>query len=234
MNIFEAVKQSVTTRQAAESYGIRVNKNGMAVCPFHRDKNPSMKVDRRFHCFGCQADGDVIDFTAHLYNLKPKEAAEKLVRDFSVYYENMGHSPPQRKQIKRQLTQEQRYLQAENRYFRALADYLHLLKQWKEECAPKQVEDVWHPLFMEALEKISETEYLLDTLLSGTLEERVAVVVAHGKEVTAIEQRISDFNTTDTTGIVRSNGDNGSGVDSRGNQRTTGNDTEGCCEKQSA
>ena len=72
MNIFEAVKQSVTTRQAAESYGIRVNKNGMAVCPFHRDKNPSMKVDRRFHCFGCQADGDVIDFTAHLYNLKPK------------------------------------------------------------------------------------------------------------------------------------------------------------------
>ena len=234
MNIFEAVKQSVTTRQAAESYGIRVNKNGMAVCPFHRDKNPSMKVDRRFHCFGCQADGDVIDFTAHLYNLKPKEAAEKLARDFSIHYENMGHSPPQRKQIKRQLTQEQRYLQAENRYFRALADYLHLLKQWKEECAPKQVEDVWHPLFMEALEKISETEYLLDTLLSGTLEERVAVVVAHGKEVTAIEQRISDFITTDTTGIVRSNGYNGNGVDSRGNQRTTGNNTEGCCEKQSA
>ena len=89
MNIFEAVKQSVTTRQAAESYGIRVNKNGMAVCPFHRDKNPSMKVDRRFHCFGCQADGDVIDFTAHLYNLKPKEAAEKLARDFSIHYENM-------------------------------------------------------------------------------------------------------------------------------------------------
>ena len=115
MNIFEAVKQAVTTRQAAECYGIRVNRNGMAVCPFHRDKNPSMKVDRRFHCFGCQADGDVIDFTAHLYNLKPKEAAEKLVRDFSVHYENMGHSPPQRKQIKRQLTQEQRYLHAENR-----------------------------------------------------------------------------------------------------------------------
>ena len=24
----------------------------MCVCPFHDDKNPSMKVDRRFHCFG--------------------------------------------------------------------------------------------------------------------------------------------------------------------------------------
>ena len=49
MNLFEAVKQSVTTRQAAERYGIRVGRNGMCVCPFHNDKNPSMKVDRRFH-----------------------------------------------------------------------------------------------------------------------------------------------------------------------------------------
>ena len=55
-NVFEAVKQSITTRQAAEHYGIRVNRNGKCVCPFHNDKNPSMKVDKRFHCFGCQAD----------------------------------------------------------------------------------------------------------------------------------------------------------------------------------
>ena len=82
MNVFEAVKQSVTTRQAAEHYGIRVNRNGMAVCPFHNDKNPSMKVDRRFHCFGCQADGDVIDFVAKLYGLSSKEAAVKLAGDF--------------------------------------------------------------------------------------------------------------------------------------------------------
>ena len=44
MNVFEAVKQTVTTRQAAELYGIRVNRHGMAVCPFHNDRNPSMKV----------------------------------------------------------------------------------------------------------------------------------------------------------------------------------------------
>ena len=49
MNVFEAVKQSVTTRQAAEHYGIRVGRNGMACCPFHNDKTPSMKLDRRYH-----------------------------------------------------------------------------------------------------------------------------------------------------------------------------------------
>ena len=73
MNVFEAVKQSVTTRQAAEHYGILVGRNGMCVCPFHDDKNPSMKVDRRFHCFGCQADGDVIDFVSHLENVAQQE-----------------------------------------------------------------------------------------------------------------------------------------------------------------
>ena len=35
MNVFEAVKQSVTTRQAAEHYGVRVGRTGMCVCPFH-------------------------------------------------------------------------------------------------------------------------------------------------------------------------------------------------------
>ena len=44
MNVFEAVKQSVTTRQAAEHYGIHVGRNGMACCPFHHDKTPSMKL----------------------------------------------------------------------------------------------------------------------------------------------------------------------------------------------
>ncbi len=88
MNVFEAVKQSVTTRQAAEHFGIRVGRNGMCVCPFHDDKNPSMKVDRRFHCFGCQADGDVIDFVSRLEAVSPKEAALMLAQAFSIPYED--------------------------------------------------------------------------------------------------------------------------------------------------
>ena len=51
MNVFEAVKQNLTTRQAAELYGIPVNRHGMAVCLFHNDKDPSMKVDRRLPLF---------------------------------------------------------------------------------------------------------------------------------------------------------------------------------------
>ncbi len=56
MNVFEAVKQSVTTRQAAEAYGIRVNRNGMCICPFHNNRTPSMKIyDRRFFSGKCHS-----------------------------------------------------------------------------------------------------------------------------------------------------------------------------------
>ena len=82
MTIYEKAKSLVTAREAAEHYGLTVNRHGMALCPFHDDHNPSMKLDDRFHCFGCGEDGDVIDFTAKFFNLSLPEAAEKLVKDF--------------------------------------------------------------------------------------------------------------------------------------------------------
>ncbi len=135
--MFEAVKQAVPTRQAAESYGVQVGRNGMACCPFHDDKHPSMKVDRRFHCFGCQADGDVIDFTARLFGLSSKEAALKLAEDFSVSYDAKGHDPPRRRPVKRKISEELRYRQAEQKCFRVLCDYLHLLERWEKKYAPQ-------------------------------------------------------------------------------------------------
>ena len=90
MTLYETVKSNVTTLQAAERYGLKVGHGGMCKCPFHNDKNPSMKVDKRFHCFGCQADGDVINFTSRLFDLTPKAAALKLAGDFGIH-----HNPQQ-------------------------------------------------------------------------------------------------------------------------------------------
>lgn len=75
-NLFLRVKASVTTRQAAEAYGLSVASNGMTCCPFHNDHHPSMKVDTRYYCFACHETGDVIDFTAKLFKLRPYEAAK--------------------------------------------------------------------------------------------------------------------------------------------------------------
>ena len=71
--------------------------------------------------------------------------------------------------------------------------YYHLLGQWKTEYAPKREDGQWHPLFVEALQKQDYIGYLLDVLLSGTMEEKAAIVAEQGKEVMRIEQRISEF-----------------------------------------
>lgn len=190
-NIFEAVKQSVTTRQAAENYGIRINRNGMAVCPFHNDRHPSMKVDRRFHCFACGADGDVIDFTGRYFGLNPKAAAEKLAADFGIMYDNRRHAPPKR--VKRQLSPQQQYEKAEKYCFRILSDYLGLLREWEKTYAPTSMDEEWHPYFIEALREKTYIGYLLDGLLDGSLEERIAVVASGGKKVKDIEKRMGQL-----------------------------------------
>lgn len=106
-SVFEAVKQSITVREAAQMYGIEVNRSGMACCPFHDDKNPSMKLNEEyFYCFGCGATGDVIDFAVRLYNLSPREAAEKLAQDFGLAYDSQA--PPRRRYV-RQKTEAQKF-----------------------------------------------------------------------------------------------------------------------------
>lgn len=75
MGVFEQVKQNVTVREAAEFYGFKPNRSGLIRCIFHNDGTPSMKVDRRYYCFGCGCTGDVIDFIAQLFGLRSREAA---------------------------------------------------------------------------------------------------------------------------------------------------------------
>ena len=186
-NVFEAVKQSVSTREAAEFYGIKVSRTGMACCPFHDDKNPSMKVDQRFHCFGCGVDGDVIDFTAKLFNLSPKEAAEKLAQDFGLIY---GSQAPPRRRYVRQKTEAQKFREDRQRCYRVLSDYYYLLKKWEADCSPRTPEEEPHPRFVEAIQKKAYVEYLLDLFLYESEEEQKAWIAEHTAEITHLERRL--------------------------------------------
>lgn len=194
MNIFETVKQSVTTRQAAERYGIRVERNGMCRCPFHDDSTPSMKLDRRYYCFGCGATGDVIDFVSQLRGIGSKEAAILLAQDFAIPYEDSAGKTNRSRQ---QNTDEQNYQHMERYCSRVLLDYDQLLCRWKEDYAPQTPENGYHPRFVEALQKLSLVEYLLDELLCGDIQARASVVIEYGEEVRKIEQRMAELAAAD-------------------------------------
>ena len=187
MTLFEIVKSSVTTRHAAEYYGFPVNRAGKIACPFHDDRTPSMKVDKRFHCFGCGADGDVIDFVARLYGLDAKAAVEKLAEDFQI---TRDRSEPTSRLIKTQNT-----LGQEKKYFRVLMDYLRLLRDWERVYAPRPEDEKWPPQFVEALQKKDYIEYLLDVLLCGSAEERTALIKDIGEEVMIFERRLSELDS---------------------------------------
>ena len=187
-NVFETVKQSVTIREAAERYGIEVKRGGMACCPFHDDKNPSMKLNEEyFYCFGCGATGDVIDLTARLYNLSPKEAAEKLAQDFGLIYDSQA--PPRRNYV-RQKTEAQKFREDRQRCYRVLSDYYYLLKKWEADRSPRTPEEEPHPRFVEAIQKKPYVEYLLDLFLYESEEEQKAWIAEHTAEITHLERRL--------------------------------------------
>ena len=85
IDVFRECRERVSAKDAAARYGIEINRQGKARCPFHNERTPSMGFKGgRYHCFGCGTGGDAVDLTARLFNLEPKGALSKLNRDFGL------------------------------------------------------------------------------------------------------------------------------------------------------
>lgn len=84
----EIIKERVTAREMMERVGVQVDRRGMAVCPFHGDSDASLKVyrdpRRGWHCYGCHAGGDVIDFAMRWYGLGFKDAVARINEEFAL------------------------------------------------------------------------------------------------------------------------------------------------------
>ena len=170
--LFTQVKSQVTTRQAAERYGVQVNHSGMACCPFHDDRHPSMKIDERFYCFGCHTTGDVIDFTARLFDLSLYDAAKKLANDFNIQPLPPGQSAPIPKLPAAVIER-----QEEQRVLKILIDYERLLEKWKEEFAPSDPKDEnWDGRFVHAVHHLPPLSDAIDRLFSSDPDERKAIM----------------------------------------------------------
>ena len=169
MTIFEAAKSMVTPRMAAEHYGMTVARNGMVCCPLHDDRHPSMKLyDDHFHCFGCQATGDVIEFTSKLFGITALEAAQKLAADFGIR--------EARPSVLAKLKTYQTQAENEKLCFRVLREYLHILQDWKKKYAPQTPQEEPHEHYVEACHMLECTQYMVDLLTIGSSKERTKLV----------------------------------------------------------
>ena len=183
MRIFEIVKENINLREAAELYGIDVNRYGKALCPFHNDRHPSLYVaDDHYYCFACGEHGDVIDFAARLFGLPLYEAAQRLAADFHL----TPDKPPSAAALhaKRIRTEAQQLTENERLCFSVLSDYARVLRDWKVQYAPQSPAEAPDERFVEACHKLDEVEYYLDILTSGNSYERSEVIhqqMADGK-----------------------------------------------------
>jgi DNA primase len=81
---FKAIKEAADFETILERSGIKTTREGVelvALCPFHDDHKPSLRVNptkKLFLCFSCRASGNLLDFVARHERLTIREAAERI------------------------------------------------------------------------------------------------------------------------------------------------------------
>ena len=125
-----------------------------------------MKLDERFHCFGCGADGDVIDFAAKLFSLPVKDAAERLAADFGIAPGIPGPPPPPRQKS------------SEVQCHEVLLEMETMLHRQKRLTAPQSIGD---PITTEYTKNCQMYDYIvcLADLLSGGTEQEGQDCIAY-------------------------------------------------------
>ena len=158
MSYFQTLKDQITCRDAAERYGLEVSRSGMARCPFHDDHTPSLKLDDWYYCFGCHAQGDVIDLTARLLGISNYSAAKQLAQDFGIQLrpstEERIHKPKPPPVI-------------ENFCLSVLMEYYRLLQFWKHHYAPGSPGEPFHEKYVEACHRSSFITHLIDEMMDA-------------------------------------------------------------------
>ena len=180
--IFNLVKDNITVPQAAERYGLHTTRSGLACCPFHDDRIPSMKLNAEYYyCFGCQAAGDVIDLTSQLFGLSPYEAALKLAEDFGL-----DPDPPETNVLPLPIGPERNEPDI-GRCAGVLIDYELFLKKRIEAYAPKDPEADWDKRFCAACHSLPRVTATIDELYDPVEGERTAARLEESGTITRIE-----------------------------------------------
>jgi hypothetical protein len=196
LSIFEEVKEHLTARAVAEGYGLGVRKNGLACCPFHDDRHPSMKIDKNYHCFACGVGGDAIDYVSRMFGLSRYDAAVKLIEDFHLPVEVKGYrtlSEQERARLRKEKEAREKVLQIRDRFNRwcnqsveQIKDALAVIEQTGSFLIGKPMEMVFSDEYAGMLHAEPVLNYWLDILCMGTMDEKQELFLKGRKEVAEV------------------------------------------------
>lgn len=164
MTIFDEVKELVDVGAAARSYGVEVHRGNMALCPFHRERNPSCKLyTDHYYCFGCQAHGDVIKLVQEFFSLSAIEAVKQINSDFALGLD--VDKPPDMEKVnrrRREIAERKAEKARVEHMYDVLLRYFTLLDKYKMRYAPSSPDDETDRRFVYALQNIGYAEYMLE------------------------------------------------------------------------
>lgn len=128
-DIYKEVLNNVNIVDVMNYYGINVSK-GNAICPFHADHSPSMKVDDKknlFHCFPCGAGGNVLTFVKKYeteINHNPISSNDALIKIAEICNLDIDLSKLKKNQINYQYTTTTRKYNKEEQSLIEVNNYL--------------------------------------------------------------------------------------------------------------
>lgn len=163
----QIIKDRLTMREVLLHYGYEPKRR--MPCPIHQGKDLNFEVkNKSWRCYSHCGSGDIISFVQKLFGLSFPDTLKKIDLDFGLNlygehtFDELRRSHYKQKQIEAERERKkQEKQQAESEYW-AVFDEWKRLDDNKRNYAPKTPDEEWHPLFIEALQKLPYQEYLLD------------------------------------------------------------------------
>jgi DNA primase catalytic core len=159
----------------------KLGKNFKGLCPFHDEKTPSFLVNSEkqiFHCFGCGAHGDVLDFVVKYHGLSFKDALKHLGM-------KSGAPPKPNPEIERRKKLLKAFKTWKRDYYFRLCDRALLLEKAKRSFQnfPNRSESVAF-FFAEQIAELEPINHKLDCLLENDQETTFLIFKGENHERT--------------------------------------------------
>lgn len=163
------IRALVAMPDVAERYaGVR---GRYIACPFHAERTPSLRLYAdSYHCFGCGAHGDAVDFVAGVLDVSPLDAIKRINEDFALRLpigrrstlREIAATQRRMAEVRLKRTRIQREMeQADRAYYSALDEWLRLDRQYHDH-RPVERDAPLHPLFREAARGLAVARYALE------------------------------------------------------------------------
>lgn len=170
MNMLKFISRMADMKKIIARYGYSLNTNGFMRCPFHSEKTASMKLyanNTRWHCFGCGADGDAVDFVKRIEGTDSKTAISRVNDICALGLPIKGERPTLKqvrhiKELTEQVERERAALEKAKVELDELITKLCMIDRIIMAAAPKSPEDEISDTYAEALKLQPYYDYLYE------------------------------------------------------------------------